>query len=650
MLPVDLWHGIVSEFIRNASSGAIAGEMAGRFVKLHGIVPSMGELRSWENSLSFLADAIRPLGSRDVGVFVGASGGFSGPSASAGMVREREDGPPSVALEYHLPLSGKRIDVMFTGTDSSSRPWAVVLELKQWSKVWLDDVHATNVRYQEKASREDLHPHPSEQAADYADWLGDYHSAFVDEGVGASPAAYCHNLDEAHAAALLDARFADLLERSPLFLKGQEQGLAALVETRVGAGGGARVLERILGASFHPSRRVLDSLEEVLASRREWHLLDEQRTAFNEILAEVRRARAGAGRSVVLVRGAPGTGKTVVAVQLLASALRLEWKAAHSTGGKAFTTALRSKFKGAHGLFVWNMSLRTAPTQGLDLLLVDEAHRVRESSDMRFTPRAERGKRSQAEELINAARVTVFLLDENQFVRPDEVGSTELLRTEAKRLGARVREFDLQAQFRCGGCAEYLHWVDWLLGFRAERPGPWGARYEVSVVGTPEELEAMVPESRAMGENARLVAGFCWNWSAAPADGRLVPDVVVGEWKRPWNENPGNRPFKPGNHPYTLWADTEAGEGQIGCIYSAQGFDFARVGVIWGLDLVRRGDQWVAQPRHSFDRPVKTSKDMLTLVRNAYRVLLTRGMRGVRLLILDEETRAHVQGALDGAE
>ncbi|MCK6479025.1 MAG: DUF2075 domain-containing protein [Planctomycetes bacterium] len=646
MLPVDLWHGVVSEFIRSAGSGALAGDMAGRFVNLHGVVPGMGELRSWENSLSFLADAVRPLAGRDVGVFVGSPGGLSGPPASTAMIREREDGPPAVALEYHLPLSGKRIDVLFTGTDRSGQPWSVVLELKQWSRAWLDDAHATNVRCQEKASAGDLHPHPSEQAADYADWLGDYHSAFVEEGVKASPAAWCHNLEEADAAALLDARFADLLERSPLFLKGQQDGLAAHIGARVGAGGGARVLDRILGASFHPGPRVLDSLEQVLEARREWHLLDEQRVAFNEILAEVRRARAGAGRSVVLVRGAPGTGKTVVAVQLLASALRLEWKAAHATGGKAFTTALRSKFRGAHGLFLWNMSLRTAPTQGLDLLLVDEAHRVRESSDMRFTPRAERGKRSQAEELINAARVAVFLLDENQSVRPDEVGSTDLLRAEAKRLGAKVREFDLEAQFRCGGCAEYLQWVDWLLEFRAERPGPWGARYEVSIVGTPEELEAVVPESRARGETARLVAGFCWEWSAAPADGRLVPDVVIGEWKRPWNEKPGDRPYKPGNHPYTLWADTEVGERQIGCIYSAQGFDFARVGVIWGPDLVRRGGRWVARKEHSFDRPVRSSGDMLKLVRNAYRVLLTRGMRGVRLLILDDETREYVRGAL----
>jgi hypothetical protein len=650
VFPLDLWHGAVSEFIRHAGSGAIAGDMAGRFVNLHGYVPNQAEVRSWQQSLSFLADAVRPLGGKDVGIAVGSPGGLSGPMDSAGAVRECRDEQTGVIVEYHLPLSGKRIDVLFTGTDSQRQPWAFVLELKQWSRVWLDDVHATNVRYQERGGDESLHPHPSEQAADYADWLGDYHSAFVEGDMRAAPASYCHNLDKADAGALLDSRFEGLLGRSPLFVKGEAKELTASISAKVGSGGGTKLLTRILGASFHPSPRVLDSLEEVLESRKEWHLLDEQRLAFNEILAEVKRARAGAGRSVVLVRGAPGTGKTVIAVQLLASALRLGWKAAHSTGGKAFTTALRSKFTGAQGLFLWNMNLRPAPTQGMDLLLVDEAHRVRKSSDMRFTPRAERGKRSQAEELINAARVTVFLLDENQSVRPDEVGSSALLRSEAKQVGAKVREFDLQAQFRCGGCREYLDWVDHLLGFSSRSPSPWGQRYEVSLAGSPRELEGIIDESRARGETARLVAGFCWEWSSVPEVGPLVPDVVIGDWRRPWNENPGTRQFKPGNHPYTRWADSEEGEGQIGCIYSAQGFDFSRIGVIWGLDLVWRRDRWVAQKEHSFDRPVKSSKDMLTLVRNAYRVLLTRGTRGARLLILDDETKAHVRSALDAMQ
>jgi hypothetical protein len=639
---VDLWHGPLAEFVRHAASGSLAGDMAGQFVKLHRYPPTASELRSWEHSLGALADVLRSFRSLDLGVVVEATG----PIQPRSVARDAADSHAGVALEYHLPLTGKRVDVMLTGHDRSGRRSAIVLELKQWSEVDLEDEYATNVLLGEEE-----HVHPSEQALDYADWLRDYHSAFSSSEIGAVPAAYCHNLAPPFDLALRDPRFDDLLRRSPVFTRGQEDQLCGFVEQHVGAADGVRLLNALIGARFHPSKRVLENLEAVLESREEWHLLDEQRVAFNAILDEVRRQQAGSGRAAIVVRGAPGTGKTVIAVQLLAASLRLGWNAAHSTGGKAFTTAMRSKFRGAQDLFLWNMNLRTAPPQGLDLLLVDEAHRVRETSDQRFTPKAERGKRSQTEELIHAAKVTVFLLDENQFVRPDEVGSSELFLGEARQRGARTKQFDLAVQFRCGGCAEYVAWVDWLLGFSAEKPEPWGDRYCVELVDRPEELERLVPEARVAGETARLVAGFCWRWSDPDESGGLLPDVVMGDWRRPWNRKADPRKsYKPANHPYTKWAETEEGESQVGCIYSAQGFEFGRIGVIWGKDLVWRGDRWMAQPHESQDKPVKSSPEMLRLVRNAYRVLLTRGLRGAWLLVLDEETRRYVERALTGMQ
>lgn len=632
---MDLWQGSLSQFIRQAESGALSGDMTGRFVKLHRYVPGTAEVRSWERSLAALAGAIRPLRRADLGVAIGTTGSVEG----GGTVREAV-APPGVALEYHLPLSGKRVDVVITGHDPTGQASALVLELKQWSEARFEDEHATNVLVQDREV-----VHPSEQARDYADWLANYHSAFTDGPLAAVPLAYCHEMRAPADAVLRDSRFSDLLLRSPLFVGGEEAALAEYVLAHAGAGDGMRLLGRLAGARFQPSRRVLDNLEAVLDSRDEWHLLDEQRLAFNAILDEVRRQQARSGRAAIVVRGAPGTGKTVVAVQLLAATLRLGWKAAHSTGGKAFTTALRSKFKGADDLFIWNMATRHAASQGLDLLLVDEAHRVRESSDTRWTPKVERGKRSQVEELIDASRVTVFLLDENQFVRPDEVGSSALIREHAKQRKLRVKEFDLAVQFRCGGCAEYVEWVDWLLGFRDEKPAPWGDRYTVEFADTPEELERLLPEAKRAGETARMVAGFCWKWSDVTPSGELVNDVVIGDWRRPWNRKAGEKSYKPADHPYTRWAETEEGETQVGCIYSAQGFEFSRAGVIWGRDLVWRGSAWVAQKSESFDRPVKSSTDMLRLVRNAYRVLLTRGLLGVRVLVLDEETREHVERA-----
>lgn len=628
---MDLWSGPLSSFVRHADRRALASELLAQFHRYHGSAPSPSELKSWEHSLSAAADALRRLHRYEVGVAI-----------TPGMVADApRAAEPGVLLEYHLPLSLRRIDLLLTGHDRQRRPTALVVELKQWSQVHLEDEVASNVRV---LGEEQVHP--SEQARDYAAWLAGYHGAFTEDEVVATSAAYCHNLAPEAAAALRDPRFDGLLAQSPLFVKGEDEALAEHVGSRVGGGEGMAVLHRVTAAGFRPGRKVLEALNDVLHGHDEWRLLDEQRLAFNAILDEVRRSQRGRGRSAILVRGGPGTGKTVIAVQLLAAAAQNKWKAAHSTGGKAFTTALRSKFKGADGLFIWNLHTRNAAYQGLDLLLVDEAHRVRETSDTRYTKTSERSTRSQARELMDAAKVSVFLLDENQFMRPDEVGSSALIRHEAATAGARLKEFDLRAQFRCGGCTEYVDWVDHLLGFSDKPPRPFGDRYRFELVDDPAGLLALMAQAALEGKSARLVAGFGWPWSDELPDGSLVPDVKLGTWQRPWNRKPNpKKRYTPATHPYTKWAETSEGEAQVGCIYSAQGFEFGRVGVIWTPDLVWRG-RWVAQKEASFDQPVRRSKDMEVLVRNAYRVLLTRGIEQTRVLILDEETRAHVAASL----
>jgi DUF2075 family protein len=328
---------------------------------------------------------------------------------------------------------------------------------------------------------------------------------------------------------------------------------------------------------------------------------------------------------------------------LLAEALKSGLKAVHSTGGKAFTTVMRGTFTSAQPLFTWNNSLRNATPMGLDLLLTDEAHRIRETSDSRWTKREERGRRSQVDELLDAAKVSVFLLDEHQYMRPDEIGNTRLVREATTKRTIPLREYDLSAQFRCGGSREYVDWVDHLLGFQSEPPEGFEGKYQFEVATDADDLDAVLDLDP--GGSSRLVAGFCWKWSKPNPDGSLVDDVVIGEWKRPWNrkEDP-NRTYKPERHPYTLWATTSEGEGQVGCIYSAQGFEFDRVGVIWGPDLVWREGKWLGQKKLSKDPGLRMAKgdDVTRLLRHAYRVLLTRGVRGTRVLCLDQETNEHI--------
>jgi len=639
---MDLWHGPLPRFVELARSGRIATDMVAAFYARHGAPPSVPEIRSWEQSLTALADIVRD--SRLTQSALAIRSTANEPDASAGQHAAAESSAGvSLSAEYHMPLDGRRIDVLLFGTDNARHNRAVALELKQWSACEREDEHSLNVLVERRE-----HVHPSQQASDYAAWLADYHSAFVDGDVHADSAAWCHNMTGVAAATLRAPVFGTLLARSPLFIKSEEEQLVDYLAQKVGAGGGMEVLDRVTGGHFRPSVQVIECLEAVIRAKQEWHLLDEQRLAYNAIIAGIRRAQASRARSVVLVRGGPGTGKTVIAVQLLADALRLGLTAAHTTGGKAFTTVLRSKFRGADDLFRWNMNFAGAPTGGLDLLLVDEAHRVRTTSNMRYTPKARRSTRTQFEELIDAAKVAVFFLDENQFVRPDEIGTTREIEATTRKLGVPLKSFDLALQFRCSGCKPYVDFVDWLLGFSDLPPRSFERDYAFNLAHSPQGLDELLETARERGERARLVAGFCWKWSDPAEGGALVQDVQVGSWTRPWNEKALDRKtYRPGNHPYTLWAETDAGVGQVGCIYSAQGFEFDQVGVVWGRDLVWRSGRWAANKAESHDKAVRGSENMERLVRNAYRVLLTRGTKGTRLLCLDDETREHVKGLLE---
>jgi uncharacterized protein len=611
---MELWAGTLADFTTAAYRGSIADSLSEAFFRQHNVHPAASELRSWEHSLHALASVAPRRNSAGIGVVV----------------------------EFHLPYSGQRIDVLMCGESSTGRLTTNVIELKQWSTASLEDEFALNVLVDGVE-----HVHPSQQALDYADFLAGVHDAFSDGAIPLAPCSFCHNLPRADAVSLRDPRFADLLSESPLFDADQLDVFGDHIIKTVGGGDGLEFHRRIRNGRFKPSPKVIETVAAVVEGDERWRLLENQRKAYNAIWACLQRLSRKEISSAVLVRGAPGTGKSVIAVQLLADALKAGFSAAHSTGGKAFTTTLRSQFKGAHHVFIWNMSTRNAVYKGLDLLLVDEAHRVRESSDTRYTPKGQRNKKAQVDELLDAAKVTVFFLDENQFVRPDEEGESRLIREATGRKRIPLREYDLATQFRCGGCLEYLHWVDWVLDFRRERPAPWRNRYRFDIAGSAEDLEILLDEAAAGGESARLVAGFCWKWSEPLSDGTLVDDVQIEHWSRPWNrKRDPKKQYRPENDPYTLWATTDAGREEVGCIYSAQGFEFDRVGVIWGSDLVWRSGVWVAQPKCSFDAPVKRSSRMLDLVRNAYRVLLTRGMKETRVLCLDTETREHLVACL----
>jgi DUF2075 family protein len=551
-----------------------------------------------------------------------------------------------IVLEWQLPLTSSRLDCLITGQAPGSRPNAVIVELKQWGQVEPSNVDDCVTTYVGGRLRDVLHP--SKQVGQYQRYLLDVHTAFSTESsVGLQACAYAHNLRHDPTSELFDSKWSHLLTRNPLYAGDQSDALTDYLVAGLGHGEGLDVLEMLQRGTYRPHKRLLDHTASVIRNEPTYVLLDDQQVVFNTILAKVRARQLSQQRSTIIVRGGPGTGKSVIAVNLVGALSAQGYVTHHATGSKAFTENLR-KTVGPRAAALFKYFNSYAGGAQLDVLICDEAHRIRETSNSRFTKAADRSNRPQVEELIEAAKVSVFLLDDLQVVRPGETGSGELIKQAAERLGSSVVELALDAQFRCSGSDAYLRWVDTTLGVRPTPQVLWDPTdpFDFDIVDSVEELEALVRAKAAVGQTARLSAGFCWPWSNPRPDGSLVDDVKLGGWSMPWNAKPEAGRLGPGIPKSNYWATDPGGLEQVGCVYTAQGFEYDFAGVIWGEDLIYRPREgWIGQPSFSHDSVVKkAAKDgsFTNLVKHTYRVLLTRGLLGCAVYFRDEPTRDFV--------
>lgn len=623
---VELYRGPTTEFIEQATHARIADILCDAFIGHHGFQPSRSEVRSWRISLRALALGITRADLTDHGI----------------------------ALEMQLPLSSLRLDALLTGTDAEANPHAVIVELKQWA----DDVRPSTVPecvgvlYGGRV-RDTLHP--SAQAGQYRMYLADTHSAFHDGRVGLSACSYLHDFVHDDQSELLSPRHADVLGVYPLFAGDRVSDLAQFLTDRLGGGRGLPVLHEVAVGRYQPHKKLLDHTAKMIRNQPAYHLLDEQRVVFNSIVARVSEARDLDTRSVFIVRGGPGTGKSVLALNLVAELSAHGYSTHHATGSSAFTGTVR-KIVGprAAQMFRYFNSYLNAEPNAIDVLICDEAHRIRERSWTRFSKRAaEDPDRPQIDELLSVARVAVFFIDDMQAVRRGEIGNSEDIERLAAEMDAEVHDFHLEAQFRCGGADGFLRWVENTLGIRRTANALWPGdpNFTFEIADSAQELEAMIRSRNRDGVTARLVAGYCWPWSD-PADGGDLPrDVKIDGLSMPWNAKPDAGRLGPGIPKSYLWATEPGGIDQVGCIYTAQGFEFDHVGVIFGADLVYRAREgWVGRPSHSKDGGLKRGtsvEDFTRLVQNCYRVLLSRGLRSCTVYFADRQTRDFVESRLD---
>ena len=405
--------------------------------------------------------------------------------------------------------------------------------------------------------------------------------------------------------ALFASQYAPYLEECPVFTADDVRGLTGFLRETLVEGDDQQALRRILDGKFRPSKKLLDHVGGVLEGRPEYVLLDEQLVAYERVMAA---AHAGFGqrqKSAIIVRGGPGTGKSVIALNLLAALSRDGLNAHYVTGSRAFTQTLRQIVGPRAKVQVKYFNNYTqADFNEVDVLICDESHRIRETSNNRFTRAANKSGRLQIDELLSAGKVVVFFVDDRQVVRPGEIGSAATIKQAATAHGATLHDYKLEAQFRCAGSTGFVNWIDNTLGVERTANVLWNKNeaFDFRILDSPEELETAIREKVAEGNTARLAAGFCWEWSDPKPDGTLVDDVVIGDFRRPWNARSDAGHLSRDIPKESLWAYDPRGVGQVGCIYTAQGFEFDYIGVIFGPDLVYRpGQGWVGQKEHSCD-------------------------------------------------
>lgn len=607
-------------FVEDVKQNRIDGLLLDGFKqKLHrGVGES--EVRSWRNSLQYMRNVLD-----DRGI-----------PSDAG-----------VALEFKIPQTSRRIDFILSGAGADDRETMIIVELKQWESAEPTFKDAIVKTYLGKGLREE--PHPSYQAWSYAAMLQDFNKTVQDDAVHLRPCAYLHNCTK--PAGLKDAHYQAHLEKAPLFLKDDFAKLQRFIRQYIRHGDKKDLLYRVDNGKISPSRSLAEHLASLMQGNQAFLMIDDQKLVYESALQAADEAASG-GKRVLLVEGGPGTGKSVVAVNLLVELTKRDKLVQYVSKNAAPRAVYASKLAGTltrtriDNLFKSSGSYIEAEPDQFDALLVDEAHRLNEKSGLYGVD-----GENQIKELISAAKLTVFFLDEHQRVTLKDIGEAASIERWAAELGASVERYELPSQFRCNGQDGFLAWVDEAL-YQTETGNPTleGVDFDVRVLDSPVELRELIEERNIERNSARMVAGYCWDW-LSKADPAAWDIVFPGHgFKAKWNLKEDG----------SLWILKESSVREIGCIHTAQGLELDYIGVIIGPDLlVRNGKVQIRPDAHpSRDQAIKGYKKLMreqgdaglaavdALIRNTYRTLLSRGMKGCYIWCVDPETNAYFRARM----
>jgi DUF2075 family protein len=610
-----------NEFRKDVDSGEIDSILEARFRAAFNRTTSQKEVESWWNSLNFMANILSD---------------------------NNIPGNTGIAIETQIPQTSKRIDFILSGFDSDQKGNVIIIELKQWTTAYLTEKDGIVITPLGRGLHETSHP--SYQAWSYSTALEDFSETVRNEKIKLSPCAYLHNYEE--DTVIRNPFYKKYLDKAPAFLKRDSEKLRNFIKQFVKYGDDGELMYRIDQGKIRPSKQLAAALSSMLKGNEEFILLDEQKLVYETALYLTGKA-AKDSKQVMIIKGGPGTGKSVVAINLLVELTKRNLLVQYVTKNAAPRAVYQSKLTGTlsksrfAALFQSSGTFVDASRDTFDALVVDEAHRLNAKSGM-FQNYGE----NQILEIIRASRCSIFFIDEDQKVTFKDIGSLELIKKYAEMQKAEITELELTSQFRCNGSSAYLSFLDNLLQIRkTANPDLKGIKYDFKVMDNPGELRNVIFEKNKESNSARMVAGYCWDWISK--NNLKENDIEFPEYDFSMKWNLAQESM--------LWIAKPDSVKEIGCIHTCQGLEVDYVGVIVGPDLIYRNGKVLVDPskRSKMDSSIKGYKKLLSenrevaeekigaIIKNTYRTLLTRGIKGCYIYSVDKETNNWLKGLIN---
>lgn len=616
-----VYESIKSNFVNDVDLNQITDKILNKFKEVFHRGTSESEINSWRESMLRMRGV---LADKDIPDTTG------------------------VAIEFNIPHTSKRIDFLLSGFDKNKNNSIIIIELKQWT-------HADAVLDKDgivstvtgKALREV--PHPSYQAWSYASLINSYNQDVYNRNVGLHPCAFLHNYDLTEGDPINSEQYKCYIDVAPMFGSKDFEKLRNFIKKYITEGDDKEGLYIIENGKIKPSKMLQDSFSSVLKGNKEFVLIDNQKVIYEEVLRIGVNSHLEGKKNVLIVEGGPGTGKSVLAINLLKQFLNRGFNSFYVTKNSAPREVFKAKLKidkmsGLNNLFKGSGSFYDCESNSFDVLIVDEAHRLNKKSG-RFSNLGE----NQIKEIINASKFSIFFIDENQRVTLKDIGSIAEIKKYANYYDAGVYIMELKSQFRCDGSDGYLAWLDNTLEIRETANYDLDDKYDFKVFDNPNELRKAIMEKNKINNKSRLVAGYCWNWISDGKNKSDIYDIEIPEYDFGMSWNLGNS---------KTWAIDEASVNEVGCIHTCQGLEFDYVGVIIGDDLRYENNHIVTdyKKRAKTDQSLKginkiakedgyeeAEKIADTIIKNTYKTLMTRGMKGCYVYCTNKELEEYLK-------